>query len=700
MSRTMAALTWLALSTAAAAARADEPLFPALARERTPRAQLERRLTQVASERLAARALEVEAIASRAALEGRRPSLRSGLLGLFGGLPSERGPLAARVTGRIAAGGFSVEKVIYESLPGFHVTANLYLPGGGRRGPFPAVLASVGHGPLGKAAERTGPDLARQGIAVLAIDPLGQGERLQHHDPELRTSRAGGPTDEHSQAAARVELLGESVARYFVWDAVRGLDYLESRPEIDRTRLGAAGCSGGGTVTTYLAAFDERVKAAAIACFITTWRALLEGPGPQEAEQTLAGFVAGGHDMGDYLALIAPRPLLILSTEGDFFPLAGARAVYQEARRLYGLLGAEEQISMVVSPGGHGNPRPGREAMNAFFLRVFAGGRGDPREPPDARRDPEELECTETGQLATSLRGRTVADLARARAAQVVPRQQAGVAALAGDVARLAAIQTRPGSPPPAVTVHRTVARPGYRLQVVSLAVEAQVDVWGLLALPDGAGRKPALILYDTRVRTAGAALEGDLDQRARRGEVVLALEPRGTPVDDEAPARPGLLGSYGPLHRRAVVVGRTLVGLRAEDLLRATDYLATRSDVDSKQLAAYAYGPAAVALLHAALLDPRLRRVGLEEMPVSYRAVIGHPIHRNLPEYLVPAALTRYDLPDLMRAVAARGAGKDPAVVLVNPVDAVGQPLRRSERGGLPAPSFTRRARDPLRWR
>src|SRR6185436_2184113 len=131
---------------------------------------------------------------------------------------------------------------------GYPVTANVYAPAGAT-GRLPAILVSMGHYDLGKAGERLGPDLARKGFIVLAYDPLGQGERLQHYDPVLRASRAGGSTDEHGQLAARAELIGESVAREFIWDAMRGVDYLAHRPDVDAQRIGAVGCSGGGTVT-------------------------------------------------------------------------------------------------------------------------------------------------------------------------------------------------------------------------------------------------------------------------------------------------------------------------------------------------------------------------------------------------------------------------------------------------------------------
>ena len=661
---------------------AGPALFPPLLPAERPRAQLTRALNELGHAQLRARGQALAQVKTRADLERRREDVAAKIRRLLGPLPAERTPLGARVVGRLERPGFSIEKVIYESLPGFFVTANLYLPPG--RGPFPGIIAPVGHYPMGKAKERQGADLARHGFVVLVPDPLGQGERLQHFDPELRASRAGvSSTDEHGQGATRAALIGDNLARYFVWDLMRGLDYLESRPEVDRQRLGATGCSGGGTQTTYLTALDPRIKVAAVACYLNDWAHLLEGPGPQEAEQSFPRFLAEGLDMGDYVALIAPRPLLVAATEEDFFPLAGARALLEEGRRTYQLLGVPERIALSVAPGEHGMPRESREAVSAFLLRWLGKG-GDGRDLPDPQLHPEDLACTKTGQVATSLPARTVADLVALRARDTLPKRSwpangaeldAHRQRMVEAAARVAVINAHPGGAAPRVTVHRTLDRVGYRLQVISLATGPRQTLWGLLALPPGKGRKPAALLADPNIRTKLARPGGELDQLARAGQVVLALEPRGAMVEaDEPTGEVSLLGTAVELERRAEVVGKTLVGLRAEDFLHAFDLLAQRPDVDPARIGAFAPGPYAVPLLHAAVLDERVSRVILRDTLVSYRSVLDHPIHRNLPEIALPGVLLSYDLDDLMLALAPR------RLTLINPLDPVGQSMKRSE--------------------
>ena len=287
----------------------------------------------------------VARITTRAAAEQRKAANHRRVLKLIGGLPTWRGPLAAKSYGTIEGEGFRVEKITYESLPGFLVTANVYLPTSGK-GPYPAVVLTAGHDPSGKIGQYSfGANLARAGIASLAYDPISEGERTQYLDPATGASRLSRVTGEHSHAGVQTILLGEHVSRYFVWDAMRGIDYLASRGDIDANRIGAFGCSGGGTVTAYLAALDDRVKAAASACYITSFRDLLTVGDPQEGEQSIPHFVESGMDLADWVEMAAPKPYAVVSTTEDMFPFSGAKRAVEEARRIYGLYGAADRFA-------------------------------------------------------------------------------------------------------------------------------------------------------------------------------------------------------------------------------------------------------------------------------------------------------------------------------------------------------------------
>ena len=301
----------------------------------------------IAQKQLDAREAAIRGIQSTGQAERRKQEVRAKILECIGGLPDYSGPLNARVTGEIRHSGYLVEKVVFESLPRYLVTANLYRPA--ERGRFPGVLLPLGHWEQGKpAVQRIAGNLALKGFVVLAYDPVGQGERLQAFDKRLGASLTPGATTQHILNGAQSILMGESFARYRIWDAKRALDYLLSRPEVEPDRIGCTGCSGGGTLATFISALDPRIKVAAPTCYMNSFRVLFRGP-VGDSEQSFPNFLSSGLDQTDFVELFAPKPWLIGSTEEDFFTPEGARLVCEEAQRWYGIYGAREKVKWVVA---------------------------------------------------------------------------------------------------------------------------------------------------------------------------------------------------------------------------------------------------------------------------------------------------------------------------------------------------------------
>jgi len=284
-----------------------------------PEAQLLHWLDRIAQTQLNRRNAEIEQVNTAEAAKRRQEYVRKKIIELIGGLPDYSGPLNAKVTGRIDKQRYVIEKVIFESLPRFYVTADLYRPN--KPGRYPGVLIMLGHWDQGKVAEqRLAANLAMKGFVTLAYDPIGQGERIQAYDRRVGGTLGGWSTEEHFQAGAQSLLAGEHLARYMIWDGKRALDYLISRPEVEGERIGCTGCSGGGTLSTYVSALDPRVKAAAPACWMNSYRVLFTGP-VGDSEQSIPNFLSSGLDETDYVELFAPKPWLIVSTLEDFFPL-------------------------------------------------------------------------------------------------------------------------------------------------------------------------------------------------------------------------------------------------------------------------------------------------------------------------------------------------------------------------------------------
>src|SRR5262249_4430530 len=226
----------------------------------SPRKLLSTYLLAEAQKHFDARRAAVAALKTPGDVQQRQKQLRAKFVEALGGFPEKRAP-NARAARTETRDGYRIEKVIYESRPQHHVTATLYLPEG--RPPFPGVLMPIGHSANGKAADyiqRGCILLARNGLAVLTYDPIGQGERRQLLDDRGKPFFTSS-TNEHTMVGIGALLVGRSTATYRIWDGIRSLDYFASRPEIDPKRLGCTGCSGGGTLTSYLMGLDERIVA-------------------------------------------------------------------------------------------------------------------------------------------------------------------------------------------------------------------------------------------------------------------------------------------------------------------------------------------------------------------------------------------------------------------------------------------------------
>ena len=302
---------------------------------------------------------------------------------------------------------YKIENVLFESRPGFLVAANLYIPKG-RNFPLPGVVASCGHSDNGKAIETYQSfcqGLARLGYVVLIFDPIGQGERMQYLDANLKPQHGTG-TGEHNYAGIQQVLVDERFWTWRAWDGIRALDYLVSRKEVDVRHLGVTGNSGGGTMTTWLCGVEDRWTMAAPSCFVTEFRRNMENELGADMEQCPPRALSLGLDHEDFLAALAPKPVIILAKEKDYFDARGNEAAYHRLKGLYRLLGAEDNIAYFVGPTYHGYSQENREAMYRWFNRCT--GISDARtEPKLVLEKDETLWCTPRGQVA-DLKSKTI----------------------------------------------------------------------------------------------------------------------------------------------------------------------------------------------------------------------------------------------------------------------------------------------------
>jgi dienelactone hydrolase len=611
-----------------------------------PKKMVEEYLLAECAKAFDARRKEIDAIKTPADVAKRGDSLRAKFIAALGGLP-EKTPLNAKVVGTLSRDGYRVERVIYESRPNHHVTANLYIPEG--KGPFPGVLMPMGHSENGKAADYAQRGcilLAKNGLAALCYDPIGQGERKQLLDP------GGKPvfksTSEHTQVGTGALLVGWCTATFRIWDGIRSLDYLTSRPEIDPKRIGCTGCSGGGTLTSYLMALDDRIFAAAPSCYVTSLERLFATIGPQDAEQNIPGQVAFGMEHADYVTMRAPKPTLLLTGTRDFFDIHGSWTTFREAKRAYAILGRAEAVDLAEFDQAHGYPKNHREGAVRWMRRWLLGVDDAIVEGSFPVEKDAALWCTETGQVLSALKGRSAFDIVAERARELAAGRPTPSARELREKLRSVGIDPRrPSSEPPAVSHGKgfVESNPGVKIPFLVFAPKE---------------RKPGpVILYASGTGKAAACAKGGPVER-------LALEGRLV----EAPDLRGLGETAGDEFDQTFLsfhLNRPLLGQRVQDLMSFV--------TPGRRVHLIATGTAAPAALHAAALDDQqIVEVTLEGMVISWASVARTPQFKGQLSNVVPSALKGYDLPDVAAAIAPR------PLTIRNPVDAAGNPVSQAE--------------------
>jgi hypothetical protein len=328
--------------------------------------------------------------------------LRASLLEMIGGLPERKTDLHARITGKIQMEGFSIEKLIFESLPGVYVTALVYLPDD-HSTKHPAVLVPAGHATNGKVHyQALSQRLASRGYVVIAWDPIGQGERSQFWDAKAGKSRYNLVCAEHAVMGNLAYLAGANLVRWEIWDGMRAVDYLLTRPDVDADRISITGTSGGGTQTTLIAALDPRIKVVVPSCYITSMPMRMANriffDPDSDPEQDLVGTLSKNVGYTGLLLLMYPRPVMIASAVLDFFPIEGARKSFREMQRVYERLNHADRIAMAEGYHGHQYSDENQEAALDFLDRFnkmpLRRGLLTASELPD-----KDLLCTHSGQV-------------------------------------------------------------------------------------------------------------------------------------------------------------------------------------------------------------------------------------------------------------------------------------------------------------
>jgi len=598
--------------------------------------------------------------------------LREKFIEVIGGLP-EHTPLNPQVTGIISRDGYRVEKVIFESQPKHHVSALLFLPDTDKyKPPYPGVLVPCGHSANGKAHEAyqtMGAFLALNGMAGLVFDPIDQGERSQMPSqlPRLAGTRA------HTMLGVGSILLGRNTARFEIWDGMRAIDYLQSRPEVDPKRIGCTGNSGGGTQTSYLMSLDERIVAAAPSCYITGFERLLDTIGPQDAEQNIYGQLAFGMDHADYLMMRAPMPILICAATEDFFDITGVWNSFRYAKRLYTRMEFAERIDLLENDAGHNYNRLQRQGVVRWMSRWLLDKDLPITEPEIKLLSDEEVLCAPGGQVMNLDGARSTYDLNRDLEKNLAGRRQKrwankGRAELLDEVRNIAGIRRLEELPEPKVTMAGTIERNGYQIRKIILTPADGIYLPALMFVPDKDAGQPAVLYIHEQGKAADAAPGGPIEAMVKAGKRVLAVDVRGTGETQQSKQNKftDAIGLDWKDVFTAYLLGRSYVGMRAEDVLVCARFLRQQQAGPVDLIAA---GNVTIPALHAAALEPDLfDSVRLTGLLSSWSNVIELGRSYNQQINTVHGALKAYDIPDLAATLGDN-------LIVKEPLDALGQP-------------------------
>ena len=637
---------------------------------------LYKHIANEAYEHLDARENRLSLMRTRATWELYRNTVKRKLENAFGPLP-EKTPLNARVTATFEHEGLTVENILFESRPGFQVTAALFKRSD-LSGKLPVVVYVSGHtgdGYRALAYQHVIMNLARKGMAVLAIDPISQGERLQYIDPQTGESVVKGTTSEHSYAGLQYLLIGRTMAMVRLWDCIRAVDYLHTRADIDTERIGVHGRSGGGTMSSFLGAMDDRILAAAPECYITSFRRLFQSIGPQDAEQNLLSQVSSGLDHADFLFARAPKPTLLVTTTNDFFSLQGARETLEQLKPAFDALGNSNAIAMVEDEAPHLSTKNNREKVYAFFMKAFgiSNSADDEIIPPLPH---ETLTVTTSGQV-TSSGSKNIHDFIASDSAPYIrklERERSSlndrkVARIIRDARRLSGYEA-PAEITPELLTGR-LKRDGYTIEKLVLDSHGSLPIPSLLFRPDDGNKHPAVLCVSQQGKAAESAVAGLHEALVKAGYIVLACDLPGfgeTTIDPHNDDSIISGVSYNTVFG-AQLIGRSTTGIIAGSISSALTYLSHRRDVDENEISAVSQGITGPALLHAAVFDNTVKKTILVDMPESWSSLAETRFYdQNIGYTIVPSALTAYDLPDLMCA----HAGRD--IMIVSPLDGSGK--------------------------
>lgn len=596
--------------------------------------------------------------AMRRASERRRDAVASGKLddyqraikkavrGFYGSLPV--GPEAvtpeARVVGTHDRNGYRLENVLFESFPGWEVNATVYVPRE-FEAPFAAVVVPVGHsGKQYESYQLPCQLFARSGYLAIVFDPPGQsGEKREGND--------------HFVDGVRCYPVGESSSRYFVADALRCVDYVASRQDVDAGNgVAMTGVSGGGTTTTLAGLLDERITVLGPSCCVTPLADLDISQCYSGCPEThMWGRYAEGVDEIDLVCAAAPRPVLLMAGQQDeVFRIGDTRVLAEEARSFYERAGVAERLEFFADTGGHGYSLAQARQFVRFLHRWLPGERVEALELPDTSfhvAPAEDLQCHPRTDV-------NMRSLAIKRSHELRCERDSSADAVRGAAGEL--VDAQRVSPPSAEAGAPFRVWTHYWQQVM-LRPESGIELPATLLYGVDGASAPTLLHFDDQGRDRLLRQDGALAQAVRfleRDEAaanLLTVDLRGW-GDTSMALYPYEIASWGGTDRylayASAALGDSVMSMRVRDALSALAYVRSRPEADADGVVVSGCGLGGVVARHVAAIDANLRGLVVWDTLESFEGLVGeeHPCWPQ--DAFMPNVLLHYDLPELTAAV------------------------------------------------
>jgi len=602
---------------------------------------------------------EIAKLKTKSDWEVRQKKVKKLFSKVIGKFPKKT-PLNAKVTGVIQKDNYRVEKIIFESRPKFYVTAAMYIPNNLKE-KTPAIIYTCGHSIIGirtPVYQKVCINLVKKGFVVFAFDPVSQGERVQYFNTEIGKSIVGGCTSEHSYEGTQCFLIGESLAKNMIWDGIRAVDYLLTRPEVDPNRIGITGRSGGGTQSSYIAAFDSRIKAVAPENYITSFKRLWNTIGPQDAEQIFLYGIANGLDHADLLEVRAPKPAIEITTTRDFFSIQGSKETEEEVKKIYEALNSKDKFSRVGDNDVHTSTKKNREALYAFFQKQFNLPGSSVDEDVEYLK-PEEFIITKTGQVATSFDGETIFSLNKKEAKKNIEKiklSEKNIAKYLKDVVNSAKEITgyiKPQNIDDAVFTGR-YENEGFIIEKYFIKGETNSPIPFLLFVPNKITALP-IIYLNPKGKTAEL---DEVEWFVKQGHPVLSADLIGFGEMKQEISSRSKFSSFGeisdPQWGGPVVTGISIVAIHAADIQRLVLFLKEQCGMNNQNILGIAKGDICPALIHVAAFEKSFAKIALVEPLSSYASLVLNKYYKVNPMFpFIPGVLSAYDLPNIEASLA-----------------------------------------------